>query len=50
MAKKKRKPIWTPEERSDFERRSAANLKRLRELVDKGWEELERKGIATRPS
>jgi hypothetical protein len=49
MAKKKRKPIWTPEERAEFERRSAANLERLRELVDRGWTELERKGIATRP-
>jgi hypothetical protein len=42
MAKRKRK--WTPEEiaeRREFERRSDENLKRLRELVERGWNELE---------
>ena len=49
--KKKRKKT-TPEERAkraEFERRSNANLERLYELVDRGWADLERKGIAKRP-
>jgi hypothetical protein len=49
MAKKK----LTPEqraEREEFDRQSAATLRRLRELVDRGWAELERKGVAKRPS
>jgi hypothetical protein len=40
MAKRKR----TPEEiarRREFERRSDENLRRLRELVERGWDELE---------
>jgi hypothetical protein len=50
--KRKRKKM-TPEERAEleeFERRSEATLKRLYELVDRGWTELERKGIAKRPA
>jgi len=51
MRKKPKK--LTPEERAaleEFDHRSEANLKRLRELVDRGWGELERKGVAKRPS
>jgi len=51
MRKKRRKR--TPEERAEFaawERWSKANLERLYELVDRGWDELERKGIAKRPA
>ena len=50
--KRKRKKM-TPEERAElaeFERRSEANLKRLHELIERGWSELERKGIAKRPA
>ncbi len=49
----KKKRQRTPEEQAEFaewERRSKANLQRLYELVDRGWAELERKGIAKRPS
>jgi hypothetical protein len=49
MAKKK----LTPEQRAEraaFDRQSAATLRRLRELVDKGWTDLERRGIAKRPA
>ena len=51
--KKRPKKKMTPEERAElaeFERRSDANLRRLYELVDRGWTELERKGIAKRPA
>jgi transposase len=51
--KKRPKKKMTPEERAElaeFERRSDANLRRLHELVDRGWTELERKGIAKRPA
>jgi ferric-dicitrate binding protein FerR (iron transport regulator) len=50
---KKKRQKRTPEEQAEFaewERRSKANLQRLYELVDRGWAELERKGIAKRPS
>lgn len=52
MEKKKRKKTPTREERAERaeqERRSEANARYLRELVDQGWDELERKGVAKRP-
>lgn len=49
--KRKRKKLTADEraELAEFERRSEANMKRLRELIDRGWDELERKGVAHRP-
>lgn len=47
MAKRKRK--MTPEERKElaaFRRRSDANLRRLRELVEQGWADLHAKRAA----
>jgi len=47
MAKRKRK--MTPEEREElaaFRRRSDANLRRLRELVEQGWADLHAKRAA----
>lgn len=41
----------TPEEKAElaaFEARSEANLRKLRELVDRGWAELEAKREAAR--
>ena len=52
MEKRKRKRTLTPAERAaraEQERRSDANARYLRELVDRGWDELERKGVAKRP-
>ena len=45
----KRKKRTSPEEAAElaaFEARSAENLRRLRELIDRGWEELEAKRAA----
>jgi len=47
MAKRKRKR--TPEERAElteFRRRSDENLRRLRELVERGWADLHAKRAA----
>ncbi len=52
MAGKRRKRTLTAEERAaraEQERRADANAQLLRELVDRGWDELERKGVAKRP-
>jgi hypothetical protein len=42
MAKRKRTPEETAERR-EFERRSDENMRRLRKLVDRGWDELEQR-------
>jgi hypothetical protein len=47
MAKRKRK--MTPQERAElteFRGRSDENLRRLRELVERGWADLHAKGAA----
>lgn len=47
----KRKKRRSPEEAAElaaFDARSAENLRRLRELIDRGWAELEAKRAAAR--
>jgi hypothetical protein len=48
MAKRKRRSPEEAAELAAFEARSAENLRRLRELIERGWAELEAKRAAAR--